>query len=178
MSQLVGSRCLRCEQEIWIVSEGCFCLDCGSPHHFLCKRPDATPAGVNRCLECGCNLDNPFAVRFREEQRQKTEAAVRRTARCIFAAVLLLQLVVLVNFAVAAWITRKLVNLDPMAGGVIGGVLLLLIVVGQVAVLPLYRRRKWAWIVAIVAFVLALPSLVGFIGLVLLFRPSVRQEFE
>ena len=176
--QLVGSRCLRCEQEIWSISEACFCLDCGSPHHLRCDCLPQTSEGVVRCSTCRCDLDNPFATRFREKQRREGEAPVQVTARCIFVAVLLLQLVVLVNFAVAVWTIRFLIYLDPMAGGVIGGVWLPLIAIGQIAVPALYRRRKWAWRVAIVGFVLAIPSIMGLFGLLLLFRPNVRQSFE
>jgi hypothetical protein len=137
MNQLVGLRCLRCEKEIWSDAEGCFCLTCGTPHHHRCAYPDRTPATASRCPACQCTLDNRFAVQFRDELRRRAEAPARQTAKQILVAVLLLQLIAIVNLALGVWLTLLAVKLDPAAGGCIGAVWLLLIILVEMASISL-----------------------------------------
>jgi hypothetical protein len=177
MTQLVGLRCVRCEREIWSDSEGCFCLACGTPSHHHCSDPDQTPASASRCAACRCNLDNPFAVRFREEQRRQQDYPAKRVANLIFAAAMVLHLIFVVNLAFGIPVTYFLVKLDPGTGAYVGAVWLLFLAAIEVVAVALHRRSWWAWIAAIVVFVLSLPSIAGLAGLLLLIRPGVRAEF-
>jgi hypothetical protein len=178
MIQLVGLRCLRCEQEIWSFLEGRFCPACGTPNHHRCERPDTTPESASRCPVCQCNLDNPFVAQFRDEQRRQAEAPARRVGLLVFAAVALLQLIAVVNLAVAVWITWAWYTFEPVIGVQLGVALLAPVVLIEVVALALQRRRKWAWTAAVVVFALALPGVAGIVGLLILFRPGVRQLFE
>jgi hypothetical protein len=177
MTQLVGLPCMRCEQELWSDGEGCFCPACGAPHHHRCESPDTAPATASRCPACQCNLDNAFTAQLRAEQRRQEQYPAQRLANLVFLAVLLLHLIVVVNLALVAWGTRSLMALDPAAGASIGAVGLLLLALVEVVAVALYRRRPWAWPAAVVVFALALPSVAGLVGLLLLTRPGVRQAF-
>ncbi|HZY84720.1 MAG TPA: hypothetical protein VFE78_07805 [Gemmataceae bacterium] len=168
---------MRCEQEIWSDGEGCFCPACSAPHHHRCESPDTAPATASRCPACQCNLDNGFTAQLRAEQRRQEQHPARRLANLIFLAAVLLQLIVVVNLALVAWGTQSLMALDPTAGASIGAVGLLLLALVEVVAVALYRRRPWAWTTAVVVFALALPSMAGLVGLVLLTRPGVRQAF-
>jgi hypothetical protein len=98
-------------------------------------------------------------------------------ANLIFGAAVLLQLIVVINLAVGIWGIRSLMVLDPMVGGYIGALCLILLVLIEVVAISFYRRKRWAWTAAVAVFALSLPSPVGIVGLVLLFRPGIRQEF-
>jgi hypothetical protein len=84
---------------------GRFCPSCGSPQHHRCDKLDQTPPAANRCSDCQCNLDNPFAAQFRDEMRRLAEVRARRIANLILIAALLLQLIVVGNIAVGIWVT-------------------------------------------------------------------------
>jgi hypothetical protein len=110
-------------------------------------------------------------------QRYRAEAPARRLANLILVAVVLLQLIVLGTLAFGIWITWYLIELDPLTGCYIGAVFLVMIVLVEVVAISLARRKTWAWTAAVVVFTLALPSIAGLVGLLLLFRPGVREEF-
>ncbi len=177
MTQLVGLRCVRCQREIWSDSEGRFCLACGTPSHHHCSDPDQTPPDASRCPACRCNLDNPFAGGFREEQQRQQEYPAKRVANLVFAAALVLHLIVVVNLAVGIPVTYSLVKLDPATGAYVGAAWLLFLAVIEVVAVALHRRSQWAWTAALVVFILSLPSLAGLVGILLLIRPGVRAEF-
>lgn len=50
LKQVVGLKCLRCQQRIGSVLEGSFCNTCDSPVHTQCARPESS-AGL--CPACG-----------------------------------------------------------------------------------------------------------------------------
>jgi hypothetical protein len=175
--QLVGTRCLRCQQQIWSNNEGRFCPECGTPHHHRCAGPDLTPETAARCSACQCNTENPFAVEFREEPLRRAEAARQGLAGRIAVVVVLLQLVVLINIAWDVWITWQLMRLDPVTRGILAAIPFVVPIVGQVAVVGLCYRRPWAWTATVVVFLLSLPSVLAVFGIFLVFNPEVRGEF-
>jgi hypothetical protein len=72
MLQLVGCRCVRCQQIISSIVEGEFCRDCGNPVHKHCAALSASSTG--KCTTCGGEVSNPMAV---EGRKALTEEAQR-----------------------------------------------------------------------------------------------------
>jgi hypothetical protein len=90
---------------------------------------------------------------------------------------MMLQLIVVLNLAVGIWGIWSLWELNPVLSWYIGAIWLAMLVLIEVVAISFHRRRRWAWTAAIAVFALTLPSLAGILGLVLLFRPGVREEF-
>jgi hypothetical protein len=73
MAQLVGSKCVFCQDGITNELDAAFCATCGQGSHFSCRAPQPDAAG--RCASCGGPFDAADVARRTAEHQ---EAARRR----------------------------------------------------------------------------------------------------
>jgi uncharacterized protein (DUF983 family) len=62
MRQLVGSKCLICQERIDSVLEGRVCSSCESPVHDKCARAPVPASSDLRCAACGADLEQAKAL--------------------------------------------------------------------------------------------------------------------
>jgi hypothetical protein len=67
MPQLVGSKCVTCQQSIPSVMDGAFCPRCGNPAHKLCLECART-ALEGKCEICGGDPNHPLAIEVQRER--------------------------------------------------------------------------------------------------------------
>lgn len=73
LPQLVGLKCVRCQEEIGSELKATFCANCGNPVHTGCLDSASSGAVDGRCAACGGDPSEAVAVEVRKA-RQPQEA--------------------------------------------------------------------------------------------------------
>ena len=77
IEQLVGQRCVQCQNTIDSIVEGDYCLACAQPVHWKCVCP-----GIGhfpeRCEQCGSMIDDTNAVQRRLDELRNLKSAIAR----------------------------------------------------------------------------------------------------
>jgi hypothetical protein len=78
MRQLVGLRCVICQERISSVLEGRFCSSCQNAIHNQCAATTSAPLGRDICHLCGINLEQAEAQTKTEEHERLVRIAPRK----------------------------------------------------------------------------------------------------
>ena len=73
--QLVGSKCVLCQERIGSVMEGEHCAQCRHPVHNKCVKPESERGGDGLCALCGSPVTQAEVVQqVKEEKKRKNRA--------------------------------------------------------------------------------------------------------